>query len=249
MSMFKFDRRTLIRTYMGNYQYNRLGETYAEENFEIFENYENKHQVFAANFVARLENGEFLNIATLYELTDSFSPVKVITQRSLGTNEVEETFHFNTLDHKLYYKFKNKDFTQEEDLPLSKRIFIMAPTFLTKCLFALSRKYEASARIPYVVMRSYNQWHFEKLPQEEHIFVEYETSKMQVRNIQGEEYSTFDINVFQSDTWKQEGAPETPVVFHITKDAAIPLHAILEDGTEVSITRLRKFQLPEHMLT
>ncbi len=248
MSMFKFDRRTLIRSYMGNYNYIRLGETYAEENFEIFENYENKHQVFASNFVARLDNGEFLNISTLYELTDSYSPVKVITQRSLGTNEVEESFIYNTMDNKLHYTFQNKDFVQAEDLPLSKKIFIMAPTFLTKCLFALSRKYEASARIPYVVMRSYNLWQFEKLPQEEHIFVEYETSKMKVRNIQGEEYSTFDINVYQSDTWKNEGDAEVPITFHITKDNAIPIHAILEDGTEVSLTRLRKFQMPEHML-
>lgn len=247
--MFKFDRRSLFRTFMGTYQYEKNDDFYAEENFEIFENYENKHMIFASNFVSRLENGEFLNIATLYELTDSNSPIRVIIQRSLGTNEVEESYHFNPSEHKIYYKFQNTKFTHEDVIPLSKKIFIMTPTFLTKCLFALNRKYEASARIPYVVMRSHNLWKFEKLPAEEHIFAEYETSKMKVRVIQGEEYSTFDVNVYLKDTWKQEGSVEKPIKFHITKDAAIPLHAQLHDGTIVRITRLRKFEIPEHTLT
>src|SRR5690606_14280548 len=127
-------------------------------------------------------------------------------------------FDFKQVENKMFYHWRSKNSEFEYEFPLSKRIVVITPTFLTKCLFANNRKYEASARIPYLIIRSYNQWKMDSPPKEEHIFATFETQKMKTVEIEGKKYNTFDVNIFAQDTWKKGNEDEVPIHVNMAQD-------------------------------
>ncbi|MCB9091792.1 MAG: hypothetical protein H6621_03315 [Halobacteriovoraceae bacterium] len=230
---------SINKLFSGLYRYERNKKKYADEYFEIYENYDSKNILYHSTFMSRLQTGQFLSVESLYELNDKFRPVRVAIDRRVGIHEVSEEFAFSKFDRGVKYSFRSKDTQISKDIPAGKTVFIMTPSFLTKTIFAIHRKYGTSARIPYTVIRSENLWQFNKVPAESHLYVTFDTQNMKPVIMGNEEYDTFTIHVYEQDTWSEDD--EKPIVLTIAKDLSIPFESELEDGTRIQIVKLNKF--------
>jgi hypothetical protein len=236
-----FPTQDFYRLLTGVYSYSDFGE----ESFEVKVNPDTKFSLFESKFLARLENGEMLKVLTKTLVSNHFDPRKILIERSLGEKHSSEFFLFNPRTEKFTYEFKCGEINHREEISWTKRAFVMAPNFLTKCLFSNQRKFEAAARTPFLTVLSINEWDFQEFPKERHIFASFNLQSAQTIEIGNGTYETMEISIVGNDSWD---AKHEEVKMTVLKEYSIPMRATIDDGTQVELIQLRKFEVPQRVV-
>ncbi|MES2529125.1 MAG: hypothetical protein V4598_18705 [Bdellovibrionota bacterium] len=221
----------------GSYFYYEKGVNYSQENFKFLQTTDKQNYQVLSEVLSRIETGEFLKINVLYEMNAQFLPLHVRIEKSIGNNYALENFKCDHHAGQLHYTFQTGSTQQEFHRPISSRHYLAAPSFATSCLFTLSKKFDANARTPVVMLSSANDWSYQSPPSEKIIYAEWKIKDMDDFKVGGNELSASHLMVYQNDSTNAD--IEQPVSFFVSKHFGIP-YQMTHGDREIRVQNLKK---------
>jgi hypothetical protein len=238
-----FNITNFEKIYSGNYDYYQEEKRYCQESFEVYTNRNDKSMLYKSDLLSRVSSGEFLKIRTLYEINENHLPVRVLVDKKMGKNNVQEFFEYDFRESKLIYKFITDKGAKVQEKPISSRFLISTPSFLTTALFAYHRKFDNAPRSPFLVVKSSNIWEAKYSLTEEHIYVKFHIRDHHTIEILNQTFEVIECEIFNTDSWDGGKQDETPLRLTIIPDHAIPFSAVFDDGVEIETTNFRRMAL------
>jgi len=220
----------------GSYLYYDKDQNYSQENFKLVELEDSSQFHVYSEIISRLDTGEMLKILVRLEMNQSYLPIFLRVERSVGQHYAQEVFKLDPLSKELKYSFQSAQTTQEFKKIISAKHYLSSPAFSTSCLFTLSKSFNATGRTPITIISSSNYWEYLNAPEEKIIFAEYKSKE-----------ATFQINqtnllashlcLYERDS--SESNPDTPAEIFISKHYGIP-YELVHGDQKIVIKNLKK---------
>jgi hypothetical protein len=221
----------------GTYLYYKGQVNYSQEEFKLVHFSDEEVFHFYAEILSRLENGEFLKILIRYEMNSQFIPSLVRIEKSLGNKYALETFKMDNSTFELKYTFQTNQKAQEFKKNVTSKHHLTSPAICTSAIFTLSKKMDANARSPILLISSPNDWSYLGPPVEKTIFAEFKSRDYNEFQLHGNSLSASHLCLFEKDIGTSSN--EAPVELYLSKHFAIPYQLSYGDQ-KIVIKNLKK---------
>lgn len=212
----------------GSYLYYQKDLNYSQENFKMVHLPESQSYHIYSEVLSRIETGEFLKIIVRYEMNQSFVPLLVRIEKSIGNKYAQEVYKIDPATMELHYTFQNSNSTQEFKRAVNSKHYLTSPAVSTSAIFTLSRKFDASGRTPIVLISSENDWTYEGPPTEKVVFGEFKSRELNDFKLNGTQLSASHLCLYEMDS--MHVGVEQPVDLYLSKHYSIPYQ--LEHGDQ-----------------
>jgi len=227
------------KIYRGAYSYYRNENIYCEETFEVYKDSKEMGFNFVVQLISRVSTGELLKIAIDYSINKNYIPTQVFIDRTLGNEEVKETYTFDNKNNKLKYCFESKKEKKTVELSTGPIFHISTPCVCTSMLFLKSKKFNNTGKNHYTIYNSNNQWAFEKEPVGKNILVEKISQSAENISIDGSTLQATQYKVFEDlNEIPLLAKNESFIRVFTSSYATIPYIVRTEDGTKIQVKYL-----------
>lgn len=228
------------KLYEGTYLYYRDGQNYSQENFTVESLTEPLGYLYHSEILSRVDTGEFFKMLVSYEVNKFYVPQSVVMEKSLGEKYAKESYSFDVNNQILRYTFKTENTENTVERPFGAKHYIAAPSFLTSCLFTLTRKIDTTTRTPVVFITAANSWDFIGMPEDKVLYTELKTHDADDISIGGAPLTASKFAMFDQNS--QTGV-NTPIAhFWVSKHLGIPYQMEDVNGIRITVKRLKRLQ-------
>lgn len=236
-------RQKNSKLYRGAYQYERNGNVYLEETFEVFKDKKSLTYEFESHILSRVSTGELLRVTINYFINKSFIPQLVKIHRELGDETIDEIYKFDSRKNMLTYQFINeaKDINEVKKFQVNAKFFITTPAACTSLLYIKSKKLDANSKNFYNIYSSSNEWTFEDIPQQRMLALErVSASPVNITiagsTLKGLHYKIYDTE--ESESGSADQIERSIINSYASEHLTIPYLIEDDNGTKVKIKYL-----------
>ena len=220
----------------GSYLYYDKDQNYSQENFKVVELEDSSQFHVYSEIISRLESGEVLKILVRLEMNQTFLPIFLRVERSIGHHYAQEVFRLDPNSKELKYTFQSAQTTQEYKKSVSAKHYLNSPAFSTSCLFTLSKSFNATGRTPVTIISSSNYWEYLGPPDEKIIFAEYQSKEVSFQINQNTLLASH-LSLYEHDA--SDTNPDSPADIYVSKHYGIP-YQLIHGDQKIIIKNLKK---------
>lgn len=247
MKIGQDDNTIGVKLYEGAYTYYQQNTIYSEENFVVFRDRKEHSMIFISELHSRVSTGELLSIVVNYTVNKDYIPTFVKINKVLGSDQIEETYSYETRQNKLIYthRAKSGEITERE-LSTSPKFHIAVPSTCNSMLFLRSKKFDSTSKNVYGCWSSKNQWEYLEDPKVHSVAVDkisqtFETLEIEEQKLQALEYKMYH-NMPEHNDKNKNVTPDDYVRVYLSKHITIPYMIKDISGSRVQIKFLKHLE-------
>ncbi|MDD0853555.1 hypothetical protein HBN50_10620 [Halobacteriovorax sp. GB3] len=235
MSYFR-KKQNEDKVFRGSYVYTRNDNVYCEENFDLYKDKKDYSLTFQSQIISRVSTGELLNVSIDYTVNKDYIPQKVIIDRSLGEDHVQELFIFDSRSTRINYSLITKTGEEKVTLNTAPKFHIATPSISCSMLFLRSKKFDNTGKNFYSILGSKNFWKFDEEPSFKNIMLQRTNTTTETINIDGKSVTATQYKLEEQSDNLLDVAPSVRI--WLSQHYTIPYLIKTPDGTKIQIKYL-----------
>ena len=218
--------------FRGSYCFSHKNQVYAEENFKLFENPDNKTFTFVSEILTPIVEKSSLKILCYYTLAHNYNPIQLKVEKFKGDLYSKETFTpIPNHPNRMVYTFQSKENQKEIKIQTPHHYHLASPAISSALIIIKRKKYNPTISNNFYVITSKNIWDYSCPPENRLVYLKCNNIDEQEEVVIGDQVLTgarFEVSL-------ENRAKKKKISYFISNYYAIPYQVTLDKDTQVDI--------------